>query len=406
MSDRMPKSRPIYLDYAATTPVDPRVCAVMAECLGIDGDFGNPASNTHFYGFAARARVEAARAQLANLLNLPIDDPQEIIFTSGATESNNLALKGFLLEKLETAGLITMVTEHKAVLDPAKYLSHKGLKTVFLKPDSVGLLDLNLLEAELKSFLAQKVSPILVSVMWVNNETGVIQDVKKIAALVKSYGAYLHIDAAQAVGKLDVDLKNLPVDMLSISAHKFYGPKGIGALFVRRKPKINLSPLIHGGGHERGLRSGTLATHQIVGMGLASEIATHELVVGESQRLLALKEKFLLTLGHVKEAVLEDIYINGVLENTLPGILNIEIRGVDNECLILSVQDQLAISAGSACTSTNLDSSHVLAAMGRSDRQAHESIRVSFGRFTLESQVERAAILLQENIIKLRAMVP
>lgn len=420
-------SRPIYLDYAATTPVDPRVAALMAECLSLEGDFGNPASNTHAYGFRAKERVETAREQIAH--SLGVLDSREIIFTSGATESNNLALQGFFKNYLNTNKntnsnyLITMLTEHKAVLDPAKYLSTQGVNLIYLKPEtnpeSQGLLSLEKLEQALKNITQKNITQknmiqehknnnpkILISIMWVNNETGVIQDILKIAELVKSYGAYLHVDAAQAAGKLEINLSQIPVDLLSISAHKFYGPKGIGVLYVRRKPKVNLSPIIYGGGHEMGFRSGTLPTHQIAGMGLALYLS-HENLAQESDRILKLKNKFWSGLTQN----LDKLKINGIknIENknlVIPNILNICFEGVDSESLIMALQDDLAISAGSACTSATVETSHVLSAMGVSDREAHESLRFSFGRFVLDSAIDRAVLSITHHVKKLRAMSP
>ncbi len=403
---------PLYLDYAATTPVDPRVAALMAECLSLEGDFGNPASNTHIYGFKAKERVDVAREQIAE--SLKILDPREIIFTSGATESNNLALqgffKGFFKNNLNNQNyLITMPTEHKAVLDPANYLSTQGVNVIYLKPEPDGMLDLEKLEQVLKNIAQenQKNKPkILVSIMWVNNETGVIQNILKIAELVKSYGGYLHVDAAQAAGKLEINLSQIPIDLLSLSAHKFYGPKGVGALYIRRKPKVNLSPIIYGGGHEMGFRSGTLPTHQIAGMGLALYLS-HENLAQESDRILKLKNKFWTGLAQN----LSQLKINGIknLEDqnlAIPNILNIGFEGVDSESLIMALQEDLAVSAGSACTSASIETSHVLSAMGVSDQDAHESLRFSFGRFVLDSDIDRAILAITQQVKKLRAMSP
>jgi len=401
---------PLYLDYAATTPVDPRVAALMAECLSLEGDFGNPASNTHVYGFKAKTRVDQAREQIAAALK--ILDPREIIFTSGATESNNLALQGFFKNYLNLNHqnyLITMPTEHKAVLDPANYLSTQGVNLIYLKPEPDGILNLEKLEQALKNIAQenQKNKPkILVSIMWVNNETGVIQNILKIAELVKSYGGYLHVDAAQAAGKLEINLSQIPIDLLSLSAHKFYGPKGIGALYIKRKPKVNLSPLIYGGGHEMGFRSGTLPAHQIAGMGLALYLS-HENLAQESDRILKLKNKFWTGLAQN----LSQLKINGIknLEDqnlAIPNILNIGFEGVDSESLIMALQEDLAVSAGSACTSASIETSHVLSAMGVSDQDAHESLRFSFGRFVLDSDIDRAILAITQQVKKLRAMSP
>lgn len=388
--------RPIYLDYAATTPVDPRVAAVMMECLSLEGDFGNPASNTHHYGFSAKARIDLARDQMAEALC--IADPREIILTSGATESNNLAIKGVMLAPNQSKShMVTMLTEHKAVLDPARYLMTQDKKIDFLKPEPNGLLDLDKLEKVLKN---NQGNTALVSMMWVNNETGVIQDILKIGALVKSHGAYFHVDAAQAVGKLKIELSDSPIDLLSLSAHKFYGPKGIGALYVKRKPKVILSPLLHGGGHENGLRSGTLSTHQIAGMGLALSIASKERET-ESKRLAEFKKLLWNELSQ-----LSDVFLNGSYEASLPGILNLRFEGVDSESLIMAMEEEIAVSAGSACTSATMEASHVLSAMGLTDHQAHESIRISFGRFTAQWEIEKAIQVILKNVQKLRDISP
>ncbi len=386
--------RPIYLDYAATTPLDPRVAALMAECLSLEGDFGNPASNTHCYGFSAKARIDQAREQMASALG--VLDSREIIFTSGATESNNLAIKG-VMQASSRNHMITMATEHKAVLDPAKYLSTQNKKIDFLKPESDGILNLEKLE---KVLLDNKNNTALVSIMWANNETGVIQDILKIGELVKSYGAYFHVDAAQAVGKFKIDLSDSPIDLLSLSAHKFYGPKGIGALYVRRKPKVILTPLFHGGGHESGLRSGTLPTHQIAGMGLALFLSNQNLNQ-EFDRILKFKKLFWSEISQLPK-----IFLNGSFEQSLPGILNIRFEGVDSESLIMAMEENLAVSAGSACTSATMEASHVLSAMGLSDSQAHESIRFSLGRFTTERDIQIAIDTVKKHVNKLREISP
>lgn len=379
--------KPIYLDYAATTPVDPRVAEVMMQHLTMDGVFGNPASRSHRYGWQAEEAVDTAREQLAELIQA---DPREIVFTSGATESDNLAIKG-AMEFYHERGkhLITLTTEHKAVLDPCAELEQRGYEVTRLDVESDGRLDLAALESALRD------DTVLVSVMQVNNETGVIQDIQRIAELCHARGALLHVDAAQSVGKIDVDVRALAVDFMSVSAHKMYGPKGIGALYVRRTPRARLHAQIHGGGHERGMRSGTLAPHQIAGFGEAARIASNELD-GEIERLEALRERFWSGLSQIA-----DIRLNGSSAHRVPGILNVAFENVDGERLMVSLND-LAVSSGSACNSASMTSSFVLRAIGLSDELAHSSLRFSLGRFTTEADVDAAAERMQNVITELR----
>lgn len=381
--------RPIYLDYAATTPADPRVIEKMNECLGLEGDFANPASNTHIYGFLAKERVEQARTDVATLLNA---DPREIVFTSGATEANNMAILG-CVRKHGIGHVITMATEHKAVLDPCYALEKEGVAVTFIKPKADGLLDLEALAGAITPETG------LVSIMMVNNETGVIQDLPAIASLLKANDIYLHVDAVQAAGKLPIDVQTLPVDLLSVSAHKIYGPKGVGALYIRRRPRVKIEPLFYGGGHEGGFRSGTLATHQIVGMGEAFKIA-HQNLEAESFRLQALKDKLWQGVSS-----LPGVMANGNYEQSVCGILNVQFEGVDSEALIMAL-DKLALSSGSACTSATIESSHVLAAMGISDRDAHSSLRISIGRFTTEEEIDVAIEEICRHVERLRQLAP
>ncbi len=378
---------PVYLDYAATTPVDPRVAERMAGCLTLDGIFGNPASRSHIYGWRAEEAVEAARREVADLINA---DPREIVWTSGATEANNLALKG-VAEAAEARGrhIITSCIEHKAVLDPCHYLMQRGWEVTWLQPDSSGLIHPEQVAAALRP------DTVLVSVMHANNELGTVNNVAAIGALCRAREVLFHVDAAQSVGKLPVDVGALQVDLLSISAHKLYGPKGAGALYVRRRPPVALAPQIHGGGHERGMRSGTLATHQLVGFGQACALANLELAE-EAERILRIRNIFL-------EEVLADpgAQLNGHPSQRLPGIANISFAGVDGEALLLSLRD-VAVSTGSACTSASLEPSYVLKAIGVSDELAHASIRFSFGRFTTEEQARFAAARVQAAVAALR----
>jgi len=386
----MALSTPIYLDYAATTPVDPAVAEAMAKCLTLDGNFGNPASRSYRFGWMAEEAVDVARNNISDALNC---DPREIVFTSGATESNNLAIKG-IAEGYASKGkhIITVNTEHKAVLDTCEYLEEKGFEVTYLNAQQDGLIDIN----DLKSAIRE--DTILVSIMHVNNELGVIQDIQAIGELCRENGVFFHVDGAQSVGKIAIDLSELPVDLLSISAHKMYGPKGMGALFVRRRPKINLVSQIHGGGHERGMRSGTLATHQIVGLGEAISVATANLEQ-ESKRILALRE--LLWKGLEK---IGDVYLNGHETQRIPGILNVSFAGVDGESLMMGLND-IAVSSGSACTSASLEPSYVLKAIGRSNELAHAGIRFSVGRFTTQEDVEYVINKVTDVTTRLRGIV-
>lgn len=369
----MALSPPIYLDYAATTPVDPRVADAMAKCLTLDGNFGNPASRSYRFGWMAEEAVDIARNQVSDALNC---DPREIVFTSGATESNNLAIKG-VAEGYKVKGkhIITVNTEHKAVLDTCAYLQQQGFDITYLPVHQDGLIDL----AELESALRE--DTILVSVMHVNNELGVIQDIESIGKVCRENDVLFHVDGAQSVGKMAIDLAALPIDLLSMSAHKFYGPKGMGALYVRRRPKINLEAQIHGGGHERGMRSGTLATHQIVGMGEALELASRDMEA-ENERIKALRIALWNGLSKI-----EGVYLNGHEEKRIAGILNVSFADVDGESLMMGLND-IAVSSGSACTSASLEPSYVLKALGRSDELAHAGIRFSVGRFTTQDDID------------------
>jgi cysteine desulfurase len=380
---------PIYLDYAATTPTDPRVAEKMIPYLS--QLFGNPASRSHSFGWAAEEAVEAARAEVAELVNC---SPKEIVWTSGATESNNLAIKGAAhFYHAKGKHIITVKTEHKAVLDTFRELERQGYTATYLDPEEDGLLDLEKLKA------AMRPDTILVSVMMVNNEIGVIQDIAAIGALCREQGILLHVDAAQATGKVEIDLEKLPVDLMSFSAHKTYGPKGIGALYVRRKPRIRLEAQMHGGGHERGFRSGTLAVHQIVGMGEAYRIARLEMTL-ENARVRRLRDKLLNGLSDM-----EEVYVNGDLKQRIPHNLNISFNFVEGESLIMAVSD-IAVSSGSACTSASLEPSYVLRALGRNDELAHSSIRFSIGRFTTEQEIDYTIKLLKSKVEKLRDLSP
>ncbi len=380
---------PIYLDYAATTPVDPRVAEKMATCLGIDGCFGNPASSSHSYGTAAKQLVESARAQVASLIHA---DPKEIIWTSGATESDNLAIIGIATKhKQKGKHIITVQTEHKAVLDTCHYLETQGFEVTYLKPKADGLIDLNEFQQALRN------DTILASVMHVNNEIGVIQDIKAIGQICQAHGVYFHVDAAQSAGKLAINMNELAVDLMSFSAHKIYGPKGIGALFVRRSPRVELLAMIHGGGHEHGMRSGTLATHQIVGMGEAFAIAEQELQV-ESERLLALRKRLEQALANI-----EGITINGSLEQRVANNLNFSVAGVEPSMLLMALRD-IAVSTSSACSSAAVAPSHVLAALGLTNEVALSSIRLSIGRFTADEEIDYTIKHLQEGISWLRSL--
>ena len=383
--------KPIYLDYSATTPVDPRVAEVMCRYLTMEGNFGNPASRSHAFGWEAEKAVERARGEVAALINA---DPKEIVWTSGATESDNLALKGAArFYQAKGRHIVTVKTEHKAILDTARQLEREGFEVTYLEPEPNGLLDLGKLEAALRK------DTILVSVMHVNNEIGVIQDLAAISRIVKPRGILLHSDAAQSAGKIPIDVAALGVDLLSLSAHKVYGPKGIGALYVRRKPRVRLEAQMHGGGHERGMRSGTLATHQIVGMGEAFRLAREEMET-EAARLKGLRVRLLEGLSDI-----EEVYVNGDLEHRIPGNLNISFNFIEGESLIMALKE-LAVSSGSACTSASLEPSYVLRALGRNDELAHSSIRFTMGRFTTEEDVEYTIRLLHDKIGRLRELSP
>ncbi|MEQ1767406.1 MAG: IscS subfamily cysteine desulfurase [Methylotenera sp.] len=382
-------AHPIYLDYSATTPVDPRVAAKMIPYL--TEDFGNPASRSHPYGWTAEKAVENAREEVARLVGA---DPREIVWTSGATESNNLAIKGAAnFYSAKGKHIITVATEHKAVIDTVRELERQGFEATYLQPEPNGLLDLEKFKAAIRP------DTVLASVMLVNNEIGVIQDITAIGNVCRENGVIFHVDAAQATGKVQIDLEKLPVDLMSFSAHKTYGPKGIGALYVRRKPRIRIEAQMHGGGHERGMRSGTLATHQIVGMGEAFRIACEEMDL-ENARVRRLRDKLLHGLE-----TMEEVYVNGDLEHRVPHNLNISFNYVEGESLIMAVKG-IAVSSGSACTSASLEPSYVLRALGRSDELAHSSIRFSIGRFTTEEDVDYTIALMKSKIDKLRELSP
>ncbi|MEM9243909.1 MAG: IscS subfamily cysteine desulfurase [Pseudomonadota bacterium] len=382
---------PIYLDYAATTPTDLRVAEKMTQYMTTTGVFGNPASRSHKFGWQAEATVEEARKQVATLVHA---DPREIVWTSGATEADNLAIKGAAhFYKRKGKHIITCKTEHKAVLDTCRNLEQQGFEVTYLSPDSDGLIDLNVLKNTIRD------DTILISIMHVNNEIGVIQDIASIGAIARERGVIFHVDAAQSAGKLPINLSELPVDLMSFSGHKIYGPKGIGVLYVRRKPRIRLEAQIHGGGHERGMRSGTLPTHQIVGMGEAFHIAGQEMQQ-EYKRIKKFNEK--LRQG-VKD--IEAVKFNGVADQSYPGILNVSFNYVEGESLIMALKD-LAVSSGSACTSASLEPSYVLRALGLDDELAHSSLRISIGRFTTEAEIDYTIEKIHQAVAKLRAMSP
>lgn len=382
---------PIYLDYSATTPIDERVAAKMAEYLTIEGKFGNPASRSHAFGWSAEQAVDLARQQVADLVKA---DPREIIWTSGATESDNLAIKGAAhFYKKKGNHIITVKTEHKAVLDTCRQLEREGFEVTYLDPEENGLLDLEKFKAAIRP------QTILVSVMHVNNEIGVIQDIASIGEICREKGIIFHVDAAQSPGKVAIDLSELKVDLMSFCAHKVYGPKGIGALFVRRKPRIRLEAQMHGGGHERGLRSGTLATHQIVGMGEAFRIAKEEMAT-ENERIRMIRDRLYNGLKDM-----EEVYVNGDLEHRIAGNLNISFNFVEGESLIMALRD-LAVSSGSACTSASLEPSYVLRALGRNDELAHSSIRFTIGRYTTIEEIDYTIDLVRKAVIKLRELSP
>ncbi|WP_455197520.1 IscS subfamily cysteine desulfurase [Kaarinaea lacus] len=384
-------SHPIYMDYAATTPVDPRVAEKMMQHLTMDGEFGNPASRSHAFGWHAEEAVETARKNIADLVNA---NPKEIIFTSGATESDNLAIKGaahFYSKKGKH--IITSKTEHKAVLDTCRQLEREGFEVTYLDPEPSGLIDLEKLQAAMRD------DTIVVSIMHVNNEIGIIQDIAAIGEITREKGIIFHVDAAQSAGKVPIDLETMKVDLMSFSGHKIYGPKGIGALYVRRKPRIRIEAQMHGGGHERGMRSGTLATHQIVGMGEAFRIAKEQMAE-DNQRITRLRDKLYHSLQDI-----EEVYLNGDIEHQVPNILNISFNFVEGESLIMALKG-IAVSSGSACTSSSLEPSYVLRALGRNDELAHSSIRFSIGRFTTEEDIDSAIDQVHKAISKLRELSP
>jgi len=382
-------SKPIYLDYLATTPVDPRVAEAMSHCLSLDGNFGNPASRSHIYGWKAEEAVEHARRQVADLIHC---DPREIVWTSGATEADNLALKGVAhFYRDRGRHIVTSAIEHKAVLDSAHHLEQEGFEVTYLKPGSDGLVT--------PDAVAQALRPdtVLVSVMHANNELGTVNDIAAIGRVTRAAGVFFHCDAAQSAGKVPVDLKALNVDLMSFSAHKIYGPKGVGALYVRRRPRVQIEAQMHGGGHERGMRAGTLPVHQIVGMGEAFRIAGEEMSA-EGERVFALRERFLsgvMPLGGIR--------VNGSLARRVQGNLNLSFESVDGETLIMALKD-LAVSSGSACTSASMEPSYVLRALGVDDELAHSSIRFSFGRFTSEADVDAAIACVSRGVSSLRQL--
>ena len=381
----------IYLDYASTTPVDPRVASKMMEFLTPEGEFGNPASRSHRFGWKADEAVEQARSHVANLVNC---DPREIVWTSGATEADNLAIKGVArFYKSKGNHIITSKIEHKAVLDPCRQLEREGFEVTYLDPDDGGVISPEAVKSAMKD------STILVSIMHINNELGTLNNLTEIGEIVREKGAFFHVDAAQSTGKAEIDLTKMPVDLMSFSAHKTYGPKGIGALYVRRKPRVRLEALIHGGGHERGMRSGTLATHQIVGMGEAFRIAKIEMEK-DLAKVNAFHKRFLEKVEEI-----DHIYINGDLNNKVPNILNVSFNFVEGESLIMGLKD-IAVSSGSACTSASLEPSYVLRALGRKDELAHSSIRFSFGRFTSDEDVDNTLKILGNVVHRLRELSP
>jgi cysteine desulfurase len=382
---------PIYMDYSATTPVDPRVAELMCSYLTLEGEFGNPASRSHAFGWQADEAVNRARQQVADLVNA---DPKEIVWTSGATESDNLAIKGVAhFYAKQGKHIVTSKTEHKAVLDTCRHLEREGFEVTYLDPEPNGLIDLRKLEEALRD------DTILVSIMHVNNEIGVIQDIEAIGELTRSRKILLHVDAAQSAGKVPIDLGRLKVDLMSFSAHKIYGPKGIGALYVRRKPRVRLEAQMHGGGHERGMRSGTLATHQIVGMGEAFRIAAEEMAT-ENERVLGLRNRLWEGLQDI-----EEVYLNGEYDQRVAGNLNVSFAYVEGESLIMALKD-LAVSSGSACTSASLEPSYVLRALGREDELAHSSLRFTLGRFTTVEEVDYAIQKIHTEVGRLRELSP
>ncbi|MGD9887793.1 MAG: IscS subfamily cysteine desulfurase [Halothiobacillaceae bacterium] len=382
---------PIYLDYSATTPVDERVAKKMCDCLTAEGNFGNPASRSHVFGWKAEEAAEDARDQVAALVGA---DPKEIVWTSGATESNNLAIKGAAqFYKKKGRHIVTMTTEHKAVIDTCRALEREGFEVTYLDPEPNGLLDIDKFTAALRE------DTVLASIMFVNNEIGVIQDIEKFGAICREKGIIFHVDAAQATGKVPINLETLPVDLMSFCAHKTYGPKGIGALYVRRKPRIRVEAQMHGGGHERGMRSGTLATHQIVGMGEAFRIAGLEMA-SENERIRMLRDRLWAGLQDM-----EEVYLNGDMERRVPHNLNVSFNYVEGESLIMALKD-IAVSSGSACTSASLEPSYVLRALGRNDELAHSSIRFTFGRYTTVEEIDYVIALVKRAVGKLRELSP
>jgi len=380
-----------YFDYASTTPVDPRVADKMYECLKLDGNFGNPASRSHEFGWKAEEAVERARMQVASLVNA---DTREIVWTSGATESDNLAIKGAArFYKDRGNHIITSKIEHKAVLDPCRQLEREGFEVTYLDPNEDGVITLDMLKKHIKD------ETILVSLMHVNNELGSVTDIEEIGNFTRENNIIFHVDAAQSTGKVNIDLSNLNVDLMSFSGHKTYGPKGVGALYVRRKPRIRLEALIHGGGHERGFRSGTLATHQIVGMGEAFKIAQDEMEQ-DNKHIKKLSDIFYKEISEI-----EEIFLNGNEKNKIPNITNVSFAYIEGESLIMALQD-VAVSSGSACTSASLEPSYVLRALGRPDELAHSSIRFSFGRFTTEEEVRSVAETTKKVVAQLRELSP
>jgi len=384
-------SIPIYMDYSATTPVDERVAEKMCTYLTRQGQFGNPASRSHEFGWKAEEAVEQARRDVAQLINA---NPKEIIWTSGATESDNLAIKGAAhFYQKKGRHIVTLKTEHKAVLDSCRQLEREGYEVTYMDPEPSGLLDLQKFESALRG------DTVLVSIMHVNNEIGVIQDIEAIGEICRERNIVFHVDAAQSAGKIPIDTEALKVDLMSFSAHKIYGPKGIGALYVRRKPRVRLEAQMHGGGHERGLRSGTLPTHQIVGMGEAFRIAREEMAEEEA-RIRVLRDRLWNSLQEM-----EEVYLNGDMDQRVPGNLNVSFNFVEGESLIMALTD-MAVSSGSACTSSSLEPSYVLRALGRNDELAHSSIRFTIGRFTTEEEIDYVAGLLEEKVTKLRDLSP
>ena len=382
---------PIYMDYASTTPVDPRVAKKISDHLTLDGNFGNPASRSHKFGWKAEESVEEARSHVANLVGC---DPREIVWTSGATEADNLAIKGIAnFYKSKGKHIITSKIEHKAVLDPCRQLERDGFEVTYLEPNEGGLITV---EAILDAI---REDTILISIMHINNELGTINDLESIGKIAREKGIFFHVDAAQSTGKVPIDLSTLPVDLMSFSAHKTYGPKGVGALFVRRKPRVRIEAQIHGGGHERGMRSGTLATHQIVGMGEAFKIAKEEMDE-DIKKIQSLHNKFYDSISKI-----EEIYVNGDMNNKVSNILNISFAYVEGESLIMALKD-IAVSSGSACTSASLEPSYVLRALGRKDELASSSIRFSFGRFTTEEDVDYTLSLINHAVDRLRELSP